>query len=252
MIYHDRSNMKYSSNEYSKKANIQFILFLNRLLIDFEKRYWSIELKMTELVWIVKRIRHMIESVTKTTVIFIDHVANFSIVKQTTLNSENIDKLNFRFVRISTYFSQFNIDVRYKTERINIVSNALFRLSAINFFKNVEHMNTLDIDSYHCFMQDIFISAHAFQESLIFMTSNFRIKLIENYSENKIWSKIMKSLKDLNTKVAMKNAERNETSREQNKTIQTDIDFEMHDELIYHKENRKLCIFKFMKKKYLV
>ena len=184
----------------------------------------------------------MIESVTRTTVIFIDHVANFSIVKQTTLSSENIDKFNFRFVRFSTYLSQFNIDVRYKTEKINIVSNALFRLSAINFSKSVEHMNTLNIDSYHCSMQNISISAHAFQESLIFMISNFRTKLIENYFEDKIWSKIMKSLKILNIRISMKNVERDET-------IRTNIDFEMHNELIYYKENRRLCIFKFMKRK---
>lgn len=50
IIYHDRCNIKYSIDEYPKKANIQFILFFSRLLSDFEKRYWFTELKMTELI----------------------------------------------------------------------------------------------------------------------------------------------------------------------------------------------------------
>ena len=50
MIYHDKNDMKYSSDEYSKKVNIQLILFFSRLLTDFEKKYWFIELKMIELI----------------------------------------------------------------------------------------------------------------------------------------------------------------------------------------------------------
>ena len=208
MIYHDRSNIEYSSDEYSKKTDVQFILFLSRLFIDSEKRYWSIELKMIELVWVVKRIRHMIESAKKITLIFIDHVANFFIAKQTTLSSENIDKLNLRLIKVSAYFSQFNIDIKYKSKKINIMSDALSRLSSISSFKNDAEMNTLNIDNYHCVIQDIAVTTHVFQESLIAMTSNFRAKLLNDYFKNKVWFKIVKSLQELQAKLAIENMKR--------------------------------------------
>ena len=128
----------------------------------------------------------MIESAKKITLIFIDYVANSSIAKQTTLNSENIDKLNLRLIKVSAYFSQFNIDIRYKSEKMNIVSDALSRFSSISSFRNDAEMNTLDIDSYHCVIQDIAVTTHVFQESLIAMTSNFRAKLLDDYFKNKV------------------------------------------------------------------
>ena len=127
----------------------------------------------------------MIESARKITVIFTDYVANAFIVKQTTLSSENIDKLNLRFVRASAYFSQFDIDVRYKADKANIMSNVLSRLFSINAFRNFVNMNTFDIDSYHEAIENIFINNHAFQKTFVIMTSEFKIKLITAYFENK-------------------------------------------------------------------
>ena len=50
MIYHDKTDEKYSIEEFFKKSNIQFILFLSRLLTNSKRKYWSTELKMTELI----------------------------------------------------------------------------------------------------------------------------------------------------------------------------------------------------------
>ena len=54
----------------------------------------------------------MIETTFKT-VVYIDHVVNFLIVRQITFNFSNIDKFNFRLIRAFTYFSQFQLNVRY-------------------------------------------------------------------------------------------------------------------------------------------
>ena len=188
--------------------------------------------------------------------IFIDHIANFFIANQTTLSSENIDNFNLKLIKVSTYFSQFNIDIKYKFEKMNIVLNALSRFLSINFFKNNADMNTLNIDNYHCFIQNIAITTHAFQESLTII-SNFRAKLLNNYFKNKIWSKIVKSLKELQTKLAIENTKRrnqNEINLSDNskKKFQTEIDFEMHNDFIYHMKNRKLCILKSIEKKNLI
>ena len=242
MIYHDKSNSEYSSEKYLKKIDIQFILFLSRLLTNPETKYWSTELKMIELVWIVKRTRHMIQSVKKITIILIDHVANVSIVKQTTLSSENIDKLNFRLIRTFAYFSQFNIDVRYKADKFNTMSDVLSRLSSISFSKDFVNMNTLDIDNYHNSIENISIFNYAFQGTLIAMISEFRIKLIERYFKEKSWAKIIKMLEELRKRTSIEGIENDES-------VKTEIEFELHRELIYHKENRRLCISASVKKK---
>ena len=59
MIYH----LKIETNsKKSRRIDVESILFLSRLL-DFAKtRYWFTELKMIDLVWIVKRVCHMIEA----------------------------------------------------------------------------------------------------------------------------------------------------------------------------------------------
>ena len=242
MIYHDKSNSEYSSEEYFKKIDIQLILFLSRLLTNPETKYWSTELKMIELVWVVKRTRHMIESVKKITIIFTDHVVNVSIVKQTTLSSENIDKLNFRFVRAFAYFSQFNIDVKYKANKFNTMSDVLSRLSSISFFKDFVDMNTFDIDNYHNSIENISTFNYAFQETLITMTSEFRIKLIDEYFKEKSWTKIIKMLKELRKKTSIEEIENDES-------VKTEIEFELHRGLIYHKKNRRLCVSASVEKK---
>ena len=104
----------------------------------------------------------MIESAKRIKVILTNYVANAFIVKQTTLNSENIDKLNLKLVRISAYFLQFDIDVRYKADKVNIMSNALSKSFSINAFRNFVSMNTFDIDSYHETIENISINNHAF------------------------------------------------------------------------------------------
>lgn len=47
-----------SPNQKSMKP----ILFLSRLLTDTETRYWPTELEIAGLVWVVKKIRHIIEA----------------------------------------------------------------------------------------------------------------------------------------------------------------------------------------------
>lgn len=77
------------------------ILFLSKLLTPAERKYWPTELETAALVWVVRKMRHMIETSgqTKTTVIFTDHSATTTIAKQTHLTTTvNIDKLNLRLI----------------------------------------------------------------------------------------------------------------------------------------------------------
>jgi len=51
-----------------------------------------------------------------------------------------INKLNLCLVHISQYFSQFSLDVRYRTKKLYTISNALFKLLAR---KNKHNKNKL-------------------------------------------------------------------------------------------------------------
>ena len=62
--------------------------------------------------------------------IYTNHSAAVPISNQTSLTSSSTDKLNLRLVRASQYLSQFNLAIRYKSSKSNIVPDALSRLKA--------------------------------------------------------------------------------------------------------------------------
>ena len=79
-IYHSTDEM--SNGDPPKQKSQQSILFLSRLLTNAETRYWPTELEIAGIVWVVKKIRHMIEA-SHQVVIYTDHAAAVSIVRQT-------------------------------------------------------------------------------------------------------------------------------------------------------------------------
>ena len=130
MMFHVRENLQ---NITFNKKNIQFILFLSKQLFSAEKKYWSIELKIADVVWIAKKIRHLIKSSKKSfTMIFTDHSATIDLMNQIFLITSNIDKLNLRFVRTSQYFFTLFIVIKVKFEKFHIISDVLFRLTTIS------------------------------------------------------------------------------------------------------------------------
>ena len=121
------------------------------------------------------------------------------------------------------------------------MSNVLSRLLSINASRDFVSMNIFDIDSYHEAIENISMNNHAFQKTLMIMISEFKTKLITAYFEDKSWFKIMTMLKKLKKRALIERSDNDEL-------IKTKIDFELHNELIYHKENRRLCIFAFVEK----
>ena len=62
-------------------------------------------------------------------VMYIDHSAIVSIFRQINFIISNTDKLNLRLMRAFQYLLMFDLFVRYKIDKTNIVSDALSRLS---------------------------------------------------------------------------------------------------------------------------
>lgn len=96
------------------RTAIQSIMFLFKLLSSVETRYWPTEFEVAGLVWIIRKTRHMVEAVRKTTIILTDHSATPFIARQTKLISSSTETLNLRLIRASRYLSQFELDIRYK------------------------------------------------------------------------------------------------------------------------------------------
>ena len=111
------------------------------------------------------------------TVIYIDHETNLATTTKTKLNTTNINKFNLKLIRVSTYFFQFRLNVRHRSKKFNIVSNALSKLS---IKKTSNKKNNLEINADDSKSDNVY----AYAVILIEMSSEFREKIIEKYSKN--------------------------------------------------------------------
>lgn len=101
------------------------IIFISRLLIPAETRYWPTELELAGLVWVLRKIRHLVEATELPTIVYNDHGASLGIAKQTTLSTSSTDKLNIRLVRASNYIRWFQLNITHKPGKQHIVPDAL-------------------------------------------------------------------------------------------------------------------------------
>ncbi len=125
---------------------IEFILFLSRMLNTAEANYWSTELKVVDIIWIIKRVHHLIDFTdVSLIIIYIDHSTAISISRQTSFFTSSINKLNFRLMRISQYLSNFNIVIHHKVEKINVVLNTLSRLKINIALDTLNETKVLDV-----------------------------------------------------------------------------------------------------------
>jgi hypothetical protein len=178
MIYHVKNDDE-NLFAYSSKLKIELILFLSRQLKSVEKNYWSTKLEIIEIVFIIRKIRHMIKFFKKSTILFTDHESVLRIVKQTSLFTFFIDRLNLRLIRVFEYIQQFNVIIKHKSDKQHIVSDALSRLVSDNDESNTLESEELDV---------LFIIA------LIKMKFKFKAKIIDEYFTDSKWKKILHTL----------------------------------------------------------
>ena len=154
----------------------------------------------------IKRVRHMIEIISKITMIFMNHVANSAIVNQIKLTFSNIDKFNLRLIRVFTYLSQFQLNIKYRFDKQHVISNVFFRLSIVNefndqlnasnalnlniffnfmkvHFNDVMIFDVIDINIYHDDIEDSELSKqmYIYQNIIVVMTANFKTRLFKKY-----------------------------------------------------------------------
>jgi hypothetical protein len=251
-VYH----VKKEREDKAKSTTIESIVFLSKTLTAVEKRYWFIELEIVAVVWIVRKLHHMIRVSKHSIIIWTNHSATTVIIKQIKLNIINIDKLNLRLIKTIMYLSQFELNIRHKSERDHIISNVLSRLSSFENEKSQKNHNN-----------NILNDINAYVETLIEMFFIFKNQLVQVYKIDKKWSSLYdmlttlnisrarttrRNIVDINTntlKISQRvdqNPSTHSTSHEH--FIHDEIEFERRNDLIYHLNRvtfkARLCISK--------
>ena len=189
MIYYVKEGT--DTSKYPPRTAVQPIMFLSRLLRGPELNYWPTELEIAGMVWVVRKVRHLIESSTKPVIIYIDYGANVGIAKQTSLTTAFTEKTNLCLIRASEFLQRYSMDVRYKPGKSHYVPDALLRLLI---------KTTPDSDESRSSIQnipgelDILHVEYAFTASLVEMSPEFRTKILDGYTKDPAWTKVFSVL----------------------------------------------------------
>ncbi len=180
---------EFSKDIWSTKDDIQFIMFLSRLLTSIEKNYWSTKLETAKFIWVVKKVRHLIQFSKKSIIVQIDHAAIVDICKKTFITFINSAmRMNLRLIKISQFLSQFsNLKIRHKLEKYHLISDALFRLQSLNKKNLLDDHDELDeLFAEHAIC--------AYNTTLVELNSEFRTRIIDEYFKNETWKKIIRTI----------------------------------------------------------
>jgi hypothetical protein len=176
---------------WSTKDDIQSIMFLSRLLTSVERNYWSIELKTAELIWVIKKVRHLIQFFEKLIIIQTNHAAIIDICKQTLIiNTNFVMRMNLRLIRVSQFLSQFsNLKIRHKSRKYHLISDALFRL---------QNLNKENLSDDHAKLNELFVEynkiVYVYNTILIKLNAEFRARIIEKYFRDETWRSIIQTI----------------------------------------------------------
>ena len=167
---------------------------MNKFLNLVKKNYWPIELKITAVVWIIKKFRHIIKSISQIMIIYIDHIINIFFIRQTSFMTNFTNKLNLCLIWISQYFSTFNISLKHKTEKNNIIFDAFSCLSKVKLdFVNNKNILKSFYDSFfkncHVHTLNILVSIY-YIEIFIEIFFNFKQNLMNSYINDFYWFEI--------------------------------------------------------------
>ena len=213
MTFHVLFDSSGETNIDIKRIEIQFIMFLSKQLSQPEKKYWPTKLKMTNVVWMIKKIRHLIEFCKKPPiVVFTDHAAIVELINQTFLITFNTDKFNLRLIRVFQYFFTLLIRIRIKLGRFHVISNVLSRLKFAAFnddssaFENLNELNTMffetirqkKISSWNVKSRRVNETLKIYFEKKMFlikMNEDFFKTLKNVYETNDQWKKIKNKIK---------------------------------------------------------
>ena len=136
---------------------MQPILFLSRLLTQAKKNYWPKELEIAGFVWVIKKLKYLVESSRTKIIIQTDHNAILNIMQQLSITSTSSTmRINVCLVRAFQFLRQFRLVVRHKPGKEHIIPDLLSRLaSANNTFQDDEYLELDSLFAYHITLVEI-------------------------------------------------------------------------------------------------
>ncbi len=188
----------------------------------------------------VKKIRHLIESLdVPPVIVYTDHSAAVPILKQTTLTTSSIDKLNLRLVRASQYLSGFNLSVRHKSGKSNVVPDALSRLPAHTKLSAGDNEGILDVLYGHAHVETLDrvsplpdIVEVAYHITLVEMSDDFKVRLRNAYVADELWKRILDMLST--EEPPINNTDETPAETGPAEGSRSGIRFKRRDDLIYY------------------
>lgn len=121
----------------------------------------------------MRKIRHLIEFFKSKVVIYISYFVTIDIVKQASLIITFTIKLNLRLIRVSQYLQSFELKIRHKSNKRNVISNALSRLLSANKDSLQSHYTKLNV-----------LHAYVYIIILIKISNDFKTRVVEDYKSN--------------------------------------------------------------------
>ena len=192
VVFHVKRDAKFDKG-WPSRMDVEPIMFLSRLLAQAERNYWPTELEIAGIVWVLKKVRHMIESSKQAVRIQTDHSAIVDIMKQSSIvSTTSTMRMNTRLIRASQFLKQFDLDITNKPGKEHIIPDALSRLASLNHDQLPEDHSELDSDAL-------------FTATFVEMDEKFHDRLVKGYGQDRYWKRILQQVKE-NEKLGPENA----------------------------------------------
>ena len=178
VVFHTSTCENLPQGRWPSSALVKPILFLSRLLTSAEKNYWPKELEIAGFVWVIKKVRHLIESSQACVIIQTDHSAILDILQQSSITSTTSTmRMNLRLIRASQFLQQFKLDVRNKSGKEQIIPDALSRLAS---------MNVGCSDPSHSELDALF----TYNATFIEIHPNLISRILAGYEDDEYWARL--------------------------------------------------------------
>lgn len=183
IIFHTAANKTLPEGRWPSTISVQPVLFLSRLLTPAEKNYWPTELEIAGFVWVIKKVRHIIESSKAKVIIQTDHLSIIDILQQSSITSTTSTmRLNLRLVRASQFLQQFRLDVRHKPRKEYIIPNALSRLA---------NATPTPTDPYYSELDALYI----YNTTLIKIHPHLVSRILAGYDSDPWWARLHQQIR---------------------------------------------------------
>ena len=161
---------------------MQPILFLFRLLTAAKKNYWPTKLEIVGFVWVIKKLRHLVELSCVRVIIQTDHAVILDIMQQSSITSTSSTmKMNVRLVRTSQFFRQFHLIVRHKPGKEHIIPDALSKLVSANSSGHDAEYTKLD-------------ALFVYHTTLVRINPDLVKRILDGYTSDGWWSRVRKQV----------------------------------------------------------